>query len=94
MENLDTLVWIVLNIIWGKEILPKDVSFVIEHGHLAKNYMNTSRIEDEKKVKVDNIQKKMRQQWIPKPTEDTSSSNDGQVTQELGDSTISIKFSR
>ena len=30
-------------------------------GHLAKNYMNTRRIEDEKKAKDDNIRKKMRQ---------------------------------
>ena len=27
----------------------------IELGHLAKSYMNTGRIEDEKKEKVDNI---------------------------------------
>jgi hypothetical protein len=26
-------------------------------GHLAKNYMNTGRIENEKKENVDNIQK-------------------------------------
>ena len=31
----------------------------------------------------------MRQQWIPKSIEDTSPSNDGQVTQELGESTTS-----
>ena len=31
----------------------------------------------------------MRQQWVPKSTEDEISSNDGQVTQEFGDSTIS-----
>ena len=61
----------------------------IELGHLAKNFMNTGRIEDEKKAKANNIQKKMRQQWIPKSTKDTSPRNDGQVTQELGDSTIS-----
>ena len=58
-----------------------------EFGHLAKNCMNTSRVEDEKKSKVDKIRKKMRQQWIPKSTEDTNPSNVGQVTQELGDST-------
>ena len=61
----------------------------IELGHLAKNYMNTSTMEDEKKEKADNIQKQMRQQWIPKSTQDNSSSNDGQITQELGDSTPS-----
>ena len=55
-------------------------------GHLAKNCMNTGRIEDEKKEKVDNIRKQMRQQWVPKST---SPSNNDQVTQELGDSTIS-----
>ena len=33
----------------------------IELGHLAKNYMNTGRIEYEKKAKDDNIQKYMRQ---------------------------------
>ena len=58
-------------------------------GHLAKNCMNTGRIEDEKKAKVDNIQKQMRQRWIPKSTKDNSPRNDGQVTQELGDSTTS-----
>ena len=57
--------------------------------HLAKNCMNTGRIEDEKKEKDDNIQKQMRQNWIPKSTEDASPSNDGHVTQEVGDSTIS-----
>ena len=61
----------------------------IELGHIAKNFMNTGRIKDEKKEKADNIQQQMRQQWIPKSTKDTSTSNYGQVTQELGDSTIS-----
>ena len=32
-----------------------------ELGHHAKNYMNTRRIEDEKKTKADNIRKQMRQ---------------------------------
>ena len=50
--------------------------------------MNIERIEDEKKIKADNIQKKMKQQWIPKSTEQDKSSN-GNVTQEMGDSTIS-----
>ena len=39
-----------------------------ELGHLDKNCMNTGRIEDEKKEKIDNIGKKMRQQWISKST--------------------------
>ena len=60
-----------------------------ELGHIAKNCMNIGKVEDEKKVRADNIQKQMRQQWIPKSTEQESS-NDGNVTQELGDSTISI----
>ena len=51
--------------------------------------MNTSKIEDEKKERVDDIRKQMRQKWIPKSTEGTSPSNDGHVTQEVGDSTIS-----
>ena len=51
--------------------------------------MNIGRIEHEKKEKANNIKKKMRQQWIPKSTKEASSSNDGQVTQEVGDSTIS-----
>ena len=51
--------------------------------------MNTGRIEDEKKAKDDKIRKQMRQKWVPKSTKKESSSNDGQVTQELGDSTIS-----
>ena len=50
--------------------------------------MNIERVEDEKKTKVDNIRKQMRQQWIPKSTEQNSSNN-GNVTQEVGDSTIS-----
>ena len=58
-------------------------------GHIAKNCMNTGRIEDEKKVKSDSIKKQMRQQWIPKSTEQASSSDDSHVTQEVGDSTIS-----
>ena len=57
-------------------------------GHLAKNCMNTSRVEDEKKSKADNIRKKMRKKWIPKSPEDASLSNDGHVTQDVGDSTI------
>ena len=60
-----------------------------ELGHLAKNCMNTGRIEDEKKAKDDNIQKQMRQHWVAKSTENASLRNYGQVTQELGDSTIS-----
>ena len=50
--------------------------------------MNIEKIEDEKKTKADNIQKKMKQQWIPKSTELDNSSN-GDVTQRLGDATIS-----
>ena len=57
-------------------------------GHLAKNYMNTGRIEDEKKEKADNIKKQMRQQWIPKPSRNTSPSKNDHVTQELGDTII------
>ena len=60
-----------------------------ELGHIAKNCINTSRIEDENKAKADNIRKQMRQQWIPKSTEQASSSNDSHITQEVGDSTIS-----
>ena len=51
--------------------------------------MNTWRIEDEKKAKVDNIRKKMKQQWIPKSSENESSIHEVDVTQELGDSSIS-----
>ena len=61
----------------------------IELGHLAKNSTNIGRIEDEKKEKANNIRKQMRQQWVPKSIENASSRNDGQVTQELDDSTIS-----
>ena len=50
--------------------------------------MNTRRIEDEKKEKADNIRKQMRQQWVPKSSENASLSNDEQVIQELGDSTF------
>ena len=57
-------------------------------GHLSKNCMNIDRIEDEKKENIDNIRKKMRQQWVPKSTENASPKNDD-VTQELGDSNIS-----
>ena len=42
--------------------------------------MNIGRIEDEKKAKVDNIRKQMRQQWIAKPTEKTIPINDDLVT--------------
>ena len=50
--------------------------------------MNIKKIEDEKKIKADNIRKKMKQQWIPKSTE-PESSNDGMVAQEMSDSTTS-----
>ena len=45
-------------------------------GHLAKNRMNTGRIEYEKKVTDDNIRKQMRQQWVPKSSENASLSCD------------------
>ena len=51
--------------------------------------MNIGKIEDEKKARVDNIRKHMRQQWIPKSTEETSSSHGSEVTQEVADSIIS-----
>ena len=51
--------------------------------------MNIGKIEDEKKAKVDNIKKQMRQQQIPKTTEETSSKHEGNVTQEMGDSILS-----
>ena len=57
-----------------------------EIGHIAKNYMNISRIEDEKKAKVANIRKQMRQQWIPKTIEEISLNHENEVTQEMGDS--------
>ena len=50
--------------------------------------MNIERVEDEKKTKADNIRNQMKQQWIPKYTEQDNSNN-GHVTQEVGDSTIS-----
>ena len=57
-------------------------------GHIAKNCMNIGWVEDEKKEKTYNISKQMRQQWIPKSTEQASTRNDGHVTQDVGDSTI------
>ena len=63
--------------------------FCIEIGHLAKNYMNTGSIEDEKKAKDNNIRKKTRQQWILKSSENASLRNEANVTQELGNSSIS-----
>ena len=50
--------------------------------HLAKNCMNTGRIEDEKKEKVDNIKKHMRQRWVLKSTNNASMSCEDQVTLE------------
>ena len=52
----------------------------IELGHLAKNCMNSRRIKDEKKEKDDNIRKKMKQQWVPKSSKNTSLSCEDQVT--------------
>ena len=54
--------------------------------------MNIGRIEDEKKAKADNIKKQMRQQWIPKSSQNASLRNDDFVTQELGGTSISTKF--
>ena len=56
-------------------------------GHIAKNCMNIEIIEDEKKTRADNIWKQMKQNWIPRSTEQDNASND-HVTQRLGDSTI------
>ena len=44
-------------------------------GHIAKNCMNVGEVEDGKKEKIDSIRKQMRQQWIPKSTEQTNPSN-------------------
>ena len=60
-----------------------------ELGHIAKHCMNTGRIKDEKKEKVYNIWKQMRQQWIPKSIKQAITINDGHVTEEVGDPTIS-----
>ena len=49
--------------------------------------MNIERVKNEKKIKADNIQKQIKEQWIPKSTEQDNSSN-GNVTQ-MGDSTFS-----
>ena len=51
--------------------------------------MNIRKVEDENKVRTDNIRKQMKQQWIPKSTEDTSSNHGSEVTQEVGDSILS-----
>ena len=49
--------------------------------------MNIERVENEKKMKADNIRKQMKEQWIPKTSEQNNTSN-GNVTQ-MGDSTPS-----
>ena len=51
--------------------------------------MNINKVEDEKKVKANNIRKQMKQQWIPKSTKETSSNHGSEVTQEVGDSILS-----
>ena len=51
--------------------------------------MNIGRVEDEKKAREDNIRKQMGKQWIPKTTEEISSNHGSDVTQEVGDSTLS-----
>lgn len=61
----------------------------IELCHLAKNCINTRRIEDEKNAKADNIIKEMRQQWVPKSFENTHPITNEDVSQKLDDSTIS-----
>ena len=48
--------------------------------------MNIGKFEDEKKARANKIRKQMKQQWIPKSTEDTTSNHEIQVTQEVGDS--------
>ena len=57
-------------------------------GHIAKNCMNIDKVEDEKKARADNIRKQMRQQWIPKSTEQISQNSEN-VTHEVGDLNIS-----
>ena len=51
--------------------------------------MNISKTKDEKKARANNIRKQMKQQWIPKSIEDTSSNHGTKVTQEVGDSILS-----
>jgi hypothetical protein len=58
-------------------------------GHLSMNCMNTRIMEDEKKSKAYNIRKQIKWQWIPKSSENASPSHETDVTQELGDSSIS-----
>ena len=63
--------------------------------HLYKTWTScqelydTRRVEDEKKAKSDNIRKQMKQQWIPKSPKNASLSHEADVTQELGDTSIS-----
>ena len=51
--------------------------------------MNIGKFKDEKKIRAENIRKQMRQQWIPKTIEETSSNHEGNFTQEMGDSILS-----
>ena len=51
--------------------------------------MTIRKFDDEKKAREENIRKKMRQQYIPKSTEETSSNHGSEVTQEVGDSNLS-----
>ena len=51
--------------------------------------MNIRKVEDEKKRRVDNIKKQMKQKWIPKSTEETNSNHGSEVTQEVGNSILS-----
>ena len=60
-----------------------------ELSHIAKKCMNIGKFEDDKKDRVDNTRKQMRQQSIPKSTKETSSNHRSEVTQEVGDSIIS-----
>lgn len=52
--------------------------------------MIRGKIEDEKKLKDDNIKTQMKQQWLRKPLENSSESSEVIDTQEngLGDSII------
>ena len=50
--------------------------------------MNIDKVEDEKKARADNIRKQMRQQWIPKSTEQISLNSEN-ITHEVGNLTIS-----
>ena len=47
-----------------------------ECGHIVRNFMNAEKVEDEKKLREDEIRREMKSKWIKKTPDNSDEKNE------------------